>query len=569
MPGIRFSGFEHVYMKFMKTNSLGVFLTVFVVTACLSTGKDAGCGRPWSASPCRCDDSLADGSAGSFQQDAVPQNGGTLRIRIAKEPSTLLSMLDSEDVIRFIIDHDVLEALVRVSRYGDKIEPELATSWSLSEDRILYTFHLSPEAKWHDGQPVTSSDVQFTFSRLLDPDGQAVLQEEFAEVGEVTLVDEHTVTLKLDRPRPDFLFTLSMLPILPSHVFGRTPLAGHPAARAPIGSGPFRFVRWNPGQSIEIERNPEWRGEPPHLERIEYRIVTNNRIAFDLFRRGDIDIVPGLPGTAVGVEKGSRLISYPLPQFEAWIYNTAKPIFSRPATRLAVGLLIDRNAIRCSILSCRADLVESPWPLESPASSSTPPLSFDTMRAAKLLEKDGWVDRNGDGVRERGGVDFSFSLLLPDTGRTLQRAAAVVQTDLARAGIAMRVVSVGPATYLSRLNARRFDASVVTVPTGNMFDPWSLFHSRAVGSGDNFGAFSDTESDELLDGLRNSESPVRRLELMRKLGLRLRAEQPVTFTFRPHGAALVRDTVRGVTIRTDWFDERLLWTADAEKEDEP
>ncbi|MCP4676220.1 MAG: peptide ABC transporter substrate-binding protein [Deltaproteobacteria bacterium] len=551
----------------MRTNSLGVFITVFAFTACLSTGGDAGCGRPWSASLCQCDDSSADGGVGNFAQDVVPRNGGTLRIRIAKEPSTLLSMLDSEAVIRFIIDHDILEALVRVGRYGNQVEPELATSWSLSEDRILYTFHLSPKAKWHDGHPVTSSDVQFTFSRLLDPDGQAVLREEFAEVGEVALVDEHTVTLRLDRPRPDFLFTLSMLPILPAHVFGRAPLAGHPASRAPVGSGPFRFVRWNPGQSIEIERNSEWRGEPPHLERIEYHIMSNNRIAFDLFRRGDIDIVPGLPGTTVGVEKGSRLITYPLPQFEAWIYNNSKPMFSRPATRLAVGLLIDRKAIRCSILSCRADFVEAPWPLKSAASNTLPPLSFDPARAAKLLEKDGWVDRNGDGIRERGGIDFSFSLLLPDTERELQRAAAVVQTDLARAGIKMSVVSVGPATYLSRLNARRFDASVITVPTGAMFDPWPLFHSRAIGSGENYGAFSDAESDELLDGLRNSKSPVRRLELMQKLGLRLRSKHPVTFTFRPHGAALVRDTVRGVTIRTDWFDERLLWTTGPAKKE--
>ncbi|MCP4600638.1 MAG: peptide ABC transporter substrate-binding protein [Proteobacteria bacterium] len=544
-------------MKFGLT--VIVFAWLISAASCLSTGESLGCGGPWSGSPCRCDDPPTHDSGDKLRSSEPATRGGSIRIRITKEPTSLLSMLDPDPVVRSVVDHDVLETLVRVSTDNAEIEPELAVSWNVDDDLKHYTFELNPKAQWHDGRPVTASDVQFTFSRLLDLVGQTEIQRELADVGEVIAESAHVVTLQLDRPRPDILFVLSALPILPAHIFGRSTLAKHPSARAPIGSGPFRFVRWVPGQLIELARNPNWRGSKPYLDRIEYRIVADNRVALDLFRRGDLDVVPGLPGNTKWAEKGSRLITYPLPKFEAWIYNTARPMFSRSATRSAVGMLIDRAAIRCSVLQCRADLLEGPWPPESFSSTDlVPPLPFDPTGAKELLEADGWVDRDGDGVRERGGIDFSFYLLLPDQSRELQRVAAVVQSDLAKAGIEMRIATVSLGTYLSRLKTRRFDASIIAVPTGIAFDPWSRFHSKAIDSAENFGAFSDSELDTMLDQLRAAESISARIEFMGKLNLKLRSAHPMTFTFRPHAVAVIKNHVQGVSVRRGWFEERLL-----------
>ncbi len=468
-------------------------------------------------------------------------------------------MLDPDPLIKSIIDHNILETLVRLSGDGTRVEPALATSWSIDESEIVYIFELDLKARWHDGRPVTATDVEFTFSRLLDPDGQATLRSKFVDVSKVEVAGTHTVTLRLDSPRPDFLFALSTLPILPAHIFGRTPLAEHPAARAPVGSGPFVFSQWIPGKSITVTRNALWRDVPPPLEQIEYHIVQDNRVAFDLFRRGDLDIVPDLPRSTASTVEGGRLLTYSLPQFEAWIYNTTRPLFSRAATRSAVGMLIDRAAIRCSIFRCRADLIEGPWPNDDLSKSETPPLAFDPLRAKKLLESDGWTDRDGDGIRERGGVSFSFSLLLPDLDRDLQRAATVVQGDLAQAGIEMRITTVGSATYLARLRARQFDVAVISVATGAMFDPWPYLHSSAIGGDQNYGGFSDSVSDKLLDQLKTTRSPTERRDVRGKIQSRLRSEQPATFTFRPHAASLVRDSIHGLTIREGWFDERHIW----------
>ncbi len=546
--------------------TLIAFIVSIGIFGCLTTDSEAGCGGPRTTAACRCSDTTPFGDPKEPVSLEHPQSGGTLRIRISKEPNSLLSLLDPDPVVSAIVDHDLLEALVRIAPDGKAIEPELAVLWEKDTQNGQYTFHLDKRAKWHDGEPVTARDVEFTFQKLMDPDSQVSLHDEFVDLSKVVMVDDYTIILKMDKLRPDFLFLVSRVAILPAHVFGQTPIAMHKGARAPIGSGPFRFVLWVPGQRIELARSQKYRGTPPLVERIVYRIIEDNRVALDLFRRGDLDIVPDLPGSTMGQKEDARLVTYPLPRFKAWVYNTSRPIFARVAARRAVGMLIDRETIRCSVLRCRADLIDSPFDLSRVQRTGVKPLkTFHPERAMALLEADGWKDRNKDGILERGGVDFSFFLLLPDMGRDLERAATVVQGDLARAGIEMRISTVNPTTYLNQLKTRRFDASIIAVSSQTMFDPWPLFHSQSIDMGGNFGAFSNLEMDDLLFKLKAESEATVRAQIRDKIDAQLRSEHPVTFTFRPHAALLVRKNVRGITIRNGWFEERSCWFQPATK----
>ena len=239
------------------------------------------------------------------------------------------------------------------------------------------------------------------------------------------------------------------------------------------------------------------------------------------------------------------------------MFNTRRQIFKRKAVRIAIGSLIDRKAIRCSILSCRAELAESLRAQDRPGPMYGPP-RFDPAGARQILEADGWIDADGDGVRERGGVDLSFSLLLPEISRDLGREAVLVQRDFARAGIDMRIAKVSWSVYSSRLSTGLFDAAVKLVSTIPAFDPWSLFHTRAIRNGQNFGAFSDPGIDRLLDELQGEMEPRSRRDIEERLATRLGEEQPVVFTFRPYRTALVRGDLRQIRIRDGWFDERQL-----------
>jgi peptide/nickel transport system substrate-binding protein len=480
-----------------------------------------------------------------------------VNIRIQHEPATLLPLIDSDPVIHAIIDHDVLETLVRVSEDGLTIFPELADNFEVDDRQAIYTFYLAENARWHDGMPVTSFDVAFVLSKITDP-YSTMTSAVFSNIREVSTPDDGTVVIALDRPTPDFLYAISTVPILPEHVFGRTPLSLHDAARAPVGSGPFRFVRWEPSRLIELERNMDWRGEPPGVDRIVYRIVPDDRIAISMFRQGDLDIVPALSANVTLDVPGGYLVTHPNPYLEAWMYNTTHAIFSDVAARRAVGSLVDRDIIRCAILRCRADLIADPWLLRAEGLAEPPTLPFDPKEAAEILARAGWRDRDNDGVLEKGGVDFSFSLLLPDLGRDVERTASVVQGDLAGVGIDMQILKVSRGAFVGRLEEGRFDVAGLSILARPMFDAWSLLNSGAIGSLDNFGSFRDAEMDEMLDALQTETDQRARDALMNRISRRVRRLQPVTFTFRPYETVLVRNTISNLILRDGWFEERQL-----------
>lgn len=540
----------------MRSVHLLTAMLAFAQASCLATG-----GGPPTGGECRCPDEIPEVAFGR-EPEAAPRTGGTIAIRIPSEPPTLLSMLTTDPIAAQIIDHDVLEALVSTDpSTGDPI-PELAESWTEDEATGRYTFYLDRRAAWHDGARVTSADVEFTFDRLLDPAGGAVLRKSFLDVDTVTALDDFTIQITLDRGRNDFVASLAALPILPSHAFGNDLIAGHPMARAPIGSGPLRFSTWRPGQTIELERNPDWRGRAAYVDRLIYRVVPDQRVALDLFRGGDLDVVPDSESGKIPVVEGGRVIAFPLPRFEAWIYNVRAPVFSDERVREAIGLLIDREAIRCSILDCLADPIEHPFPPSLGLAIDDAPLSYDPAAARALLESAGWKDRDGDGVRDRQGSRLSFALLLPDAGRALQRAATVVQHDMARSGVQMQLRTVSWSEYTGRLRDHRFDVSVIAFPNAPPFDPRPIFHSASADDGRNFGLYSDPRTDEIIDALDAAWSPDLRRRLSADLARRLRETHPATFTFNPYRSVLLRDSIRGVRVDRGWIEERSLWLAE-------
>ncbi len=513
-----------------------------------------------------------------------------MRIRVSQEPKSLISSLDPDPVTRFIADHTIFQSLISASMDTPGVVPALATAWTVDAAHTRFEFTLNPAAQWHDGTPVTAADVAFTLARLVDPDGQIPLRQRFSHIDDVTVLDEHGIAVDLDAPRPGFLRQLAALPILPAHVFGNTPIARHPSIRRPIGSGPYTLAAWQPGVSIALDRAPTWAGPSPYFDRIEFLVIPEDRVAMHLFQRGDVDIVPDLPGY-FQPPHDVQFITHRLPRTEAMVYNMSKPVFSRAAARTAMGLLIDRTAIRCSIHKCRADIATGPWPeheILDPGmtKSPQPPLKkgahmeapfgeeeylkspfekgglgdfhFDPQRATDLLSRDGWTDRDGDGTRDRGGMAFSFELILPDHERGFQRTVAVIRDDLSRVGVEMRVATINHKTYLNRLQSGDFDAAMVAFDTGLLFDPWSMFHSDAHGSAQNYAGLHNPEIDRLLNALESVAVAPVRLDLYNKLNMLISSEHPMTFTFRPYSAVVAAQDIRGIAVTDGHLDVLTL-----------
>ncbi|MDD5307745.1 MAG: ABC transporter substrate-binding protein [Deltaproteobacteria bacterium] len=446
----------------MRAGAFTLIAAAALVPACLRTGPGS-CGGDLPSDPgCRCPDGGLDAGP---EPDAGPaRRGGRVVIRVEDEPTTLLSLAAPGGIVRRIVDHDVQQSLVRYDFATGTPAPELASRWEMSADGRMYVFHLDPAAQWHDGRPVTATDVAFTFGWIADPAGGCAKGADFTDVASVEARDTATVAIALDRPRPDFLAALDAVPILPSHVFGKNSIPSHPAARAPVGSGPLRFVRWDKGRAIVLERNPLWKGPAPFVDSVEYRVVRDRRVAIDLLRRGDVDIVPDLDGAPLPASADWRTRTYPLPGVEAWICATSRPFCSDPGVRTALARLIDRDAVRCSVMGCNAG-----------AARAFPPPRFNPRGARGLLEAAGWVDRDGDNVRDKGGARLALTLILPDGRRSYESEAELVREDMAASGVEVNVLLVDESTYAERLRRRAFDVTIATVDgssgTAAAFDP--------------------------------------------------------------------------------------------------
>ena len=523
---------------------------------CVVSGNDADATLENAAPPCVCRQSGR--AAFSSPTPSSSTEDGTVTIRISREPASLISLVEGDPLVSNIMDHTVLEPLVRLTEDGESVEPELAERFEVDQSANRYIFYLNENARWHDGSPVTASDVHFVFSKLIDPYSTLEANSVFANIKEITTPNESTVIFELDHFLPSFLNAVASVPILPAHIFGRTSIALHEAARAPIGSGPFRFVRWIPSRLIELERNPDWRGTPPKINTLIYHIVPDNRIAMDMLRKGELDIVPNLPVTTETVHDKAFVITYPLPFFEAWVYNLRRPFLAEAASRHALAKLIDKKNIQCSLLECLADLPEEILAGDTIHEAIFPTMSFDPEGARQLLESSGWSDSNGDGILDRDGVPFSFSLLLPNLGKTQERAAVVIQEDMARVGIDMRISTVSRGAFFGRLVASRFDVAALAVRFRGHFDSWSLFHTPKGATG-NFGGFSDRRVDALLERLRTENDSDARNELISTLRTLLNRLQPMTFTFRPFASALYREEIGGVVFKEGWIDALPLF----------
>lgn len=320
------------------------------------------------------------------------------------------------------------------------VVPDLATDWSVSDDGLVWTVDLRTDARFTDGEPVTAADVAYTFTTASRSGGLT----DVTALREAVAVDDDTVELRLHRPQSTFVNRLVSLGIVPEHAHGPD------YARDPIGSGPFRLVQWDPGQQLIVERNDDYYGEQPAFERIVFQF-TGEDASLAAASAGQLDVV-SVPAQLAGTDvPGMRLlpvqsvdnrgIVFPYQPDDGRTTEDGQPlgddVTSDLAVRQAVNAAVDREALVDGVLEGYGSPAFGPvdgLPWGEPAAAVE---DADPERAEQLLEQGGWVDGDGDGVREKDGVRAEFTLLYP-AGDSLRQGLALAVADmLAPIGIAV------------------------------------------------------------------------------------------------------------------------------------
>ena len=481
-----------------------------------------------------------------------PVDGGTVVIGVIAEPDNLLDATSTTRVATDIIQQ-MFASLTQLAPDLESYEPDLAQSWEVSEDGLSVTFHLHPEARWHDGVPVTARDVLFTHELITDPVVGYSARSWKNFITEVGVDDDHTVTFRFDRRYPYQVLDASVGAILPEHLLGSAPradLTSTDFARNPVGNGPFRFSRWESQQFVELVANEDYHEGRPRLDRVVFRIIPDGTSLVTQLETGEIDVMESVPPHAaerLGLIPHVRIESFAGRSYTYIGWDSTNPLFASLRVRRALGMAIDRQGIIDALCYGYARPIEGPiHPMLWAYNPDLPPLPYDPAGARRLLEEEGWRDTDGDGVLDRDGVPFEFELKTNLGNQVRMDASVMIQSMLGKVG-----VRIDPRTYEwnvlwgSVIDHSYETAVLVGWSVALKVDMQSTFHSDAMDGKFNHTSYSNAGVDEAIErALSASTFDEARPAWYRAQEL-IVGDQPYTFLFMLDQVFGVNERVRG------------------------
>ncbi|HXI02221.1 MAG TPA: ABC transporter substrate-binding protein [Candidatus Saccharimonadales bacterium] len=496
-----------------------------------------------------------------------PETGGEMVIAGAAEPQDLncLRAADSPSVsLCRIISGTLLDYDKDL-----RIVPRLARSFEASPDGLTITFHLRDDVRWHDGKPFTSRDVVYTVGKIRDPESaiRGNLPALFGPIESVEAPDDTTVVVRYREPYALAYQAWTRAFIMPAHLpFG----AGEetPLSRNPVGTGPFRFVRWEPGVQIVMEANPGYFDGRPHLDRLIYRVVPDRHSIVVGLETGDLDVAGLNPLEAPPPDPSLpfEIIHYPAPMLDFILWNTReKPgLFVDARVRRAFSLAFDRKGYIDHVTEGQdIPAVSTFLPTVWAHDPNIAPLPYDPAAAARLLAEAGWKDRDGDGILDTPAGPASFTLLFYSGLPVAEKIATLVKESLEPLGVRVGLQGLDFPSLRERVRGHSFDAAVYRWTMDVDPDPYDFFHSSQAESGQNYGGYSNPEVDRLSEEGRRTLDLAGRAAIYHDLEKILREEQPYTFISHPTTALAVSRRLRGIEVGPrgfwGWYPAPLRW----------
>ncbi|MGE4065500.1 MAG: ABC transporter substrate-binding protein [Vicinamibacterales bacterium] len=477
------------------------------------------------------------GAAGCAGGQAV--DPGAITIAIASSPNTFDPRVGTDETSQRVYQlvYDNLLALDGQLRVG----PGLATSWE-QPDPTTYLVHLRQGVRFHDGRPLTSADVVYTFTSLTAPDFTSARKGAYRLLKAVEAVDEQTVRFTLSEPFGSFPINL-VLPIVPDG-------SGPELATHPIGTGPYRFGRYAVDDRLVLEANRDYWGGAPANTGVVLKVVPDEIMRGLELRKGSVDLVVNDVSPDIvhqlQADDGMQVFESPGTDYAYVGFNLRDPALADRRVRQAIGYAIDRQAI---VDYLRRGLARPAVGILPPASWAFEPDVFqfthDPARAQALLEAAGYPDPDGDGPEPRLRLTLKIS-----TNEFIRLQAAVLQQDLAQAGIELDVRSYEFATLYADVLAGNFQ--LFTLQWVGVSDPDMLrrvFHSnQEPPAGFNRGYYENPEVDALIDKATMATDDMTRQRLYADVQRIIAADAPYISLWYKTNVAVAQKGLTGIEL---------------------
>lgn len=390
------------------------------------------------------------------------------------------------------INQNIFNRLVKLNAFNEFV-PDLAKDWEFSDDGLTLTFNLHDNVTWHDGEPFSSADVKYTYDTMLAESWAHA--NSLSTVESIDTPDENTVVFNLKNADSSIVAKLSWYGtfILPKHIYEGTDHATNPANQSPIGTGPFKFVEYEPGVAITLERNDDFFGGDIDVKTLIFRIIPDESTLLQAFKTGEIDYISSLPNANINDfdDDDNYEVIQSLGINRTYVtFNLEDEDFGNVAVRRAVAHALDQQSVydRVGGAGVKAEYLISPVFTDYVNDDyKLPETNID--RAIELLEEAGYT-RNADGYFIEATFDYFVSGNFGDI-------ASIVAANLEKAGIKLTLNALEISAWQQKVMDDK-DFSI-TMLAGYQGPDVSGVDNRVKTTGStNIAGFSNAELDEAL-----------------------------------------------------------------------
>ncbi len=485
-----------------------------------------------------------------------PKKGGTLTMGIRRDLEMMNPLVRTRSTEQSIRDL-MFEPLLGLDLKGN-IQPNLATSWEVSQGGKVYTFHLRKGVKFHNGREMTAKDAKYAVDYSMNPKNATYGFVKLSIVERIEIPDRYTLKLTLKKPSISFLVSLTDIQAFSVIPEGSLEEGVSRPTEFPPGTGPFKFVEWKPRQRIIFDRFDDYWGHKAFVDRVILRPIRNNTVRFTALRAGDVDMIERSPHEWVkrvtnGKLKGIGYVQAPHAGYRQMVFNVAAPPFDSKELRQAVTHAVDRMEILEAAFFGFGEPTDQLYPKgHAWYIDGVPSLSHDLDKARALLKKSGYKGETIEVMVQKGG----------------EAEPTTLQAQLKRIGvnIKLRVLDAGATHSLHRKGEFAFYFG------GGNFnpDPWPTYGTEFVCEHDlkkrsnNAAGYCDKEMDSLIKKAETEPDAATRRELFKRIVAKVLEDVPELPLFFVPRFFTFRDHVKGFTTDSDgafrWWGGGLNYT---------